>query len=87
MLAQRSAGRAAAHSVLLGNRRMLRCDQAQAHEQQAPRIAAGLDLTHFQVVVVAVDFGDVGGAGQDRLPVLGVGDAQLVEDAGGVGLG
>nr|GFD52321.1 hypothetical protein [Tanacetum cinerariifolium] len=51
---------------------------------QAPGIACGLDFTSFQVVVVAVYFRDVGSAGQDGLPVLGVGDAQLIEDASSV---
>ena len=57
---------------------------AATKPKRTTRIAAGLDLARFQVVVVAVNFGDVGGAGQDGLPMLGVGDAQLLEDAGGV---
>ena len=37
-------------------------------------------------MVIAVDFGDVGGTGQDGLPVLGIGNAQCIEDANSVSI-
>jgi len=52
--------------------------------QRASRVAIHYELALYQVVTVTVDFGDVGGTGQDGLPVLGIGDAQFVEDANGV---